>query len=294
MNHEQVSHDTIPEIYWEMRQGSQEWLELRKSKITATDAVVIMGASHWKTKIQLYKEKTGEIQNQEFINPAMQRGLDLEPLARRCYEKMSGIPVDPAVVVKGWAMASLDGMYRTGEYIVEIKCPGKKDHAIAIQGKIPAHYMPQLQHQLYVCNLDQMHYFSFDGEQGVIVEVKRDQSFIDKMLKEELKFHICLKQKTPPDPEEGDYVEIDDPLWTLYAEKWQEVQEKKKKLEEQEDHLRKQLIFLSGECNARGAGVTLCQVKRRGNIDYSKIPQLQGIDLEPYRKDNINSWRLTC
>ena len=44
----------------EMQQGTPEWLALRKTKITATDACVIMGSSRWKTKTQLYREKLSD------------------------------------------------------------------------------------------------------------------------------------------------------------------------------------------------------------------------------------------
>ena len=59
------------------------------------------------------------------------------------------------------------------------------------------------------------------------------------------------------------------------------------------EDLRKQLIFLSGESNSRGSGISLCQVVRKGNVDYAKIPELKGIDLEKYRKGSISSWRIT-
>ena len=51
----------------EIIQGSQEWLDLRKTKITATDACVIMGESSWKTIIQLYEEKISQ-ENNTFVN----------------------------------------------------------------------------------------------------------------------------------------------------------------------------------------------------------------------------------
>lgn len=274
-------------------QGSSEWLALRKKKITATDASVIMGASHWKTKIQLYYEKKSNTPPAP-ANDRMQRGIDLEPIARDLFTIKTGIHVEPKVVVKDWAMASLDGISACGNYLVEIKCPGEKDHAFAVSGKVPDHYYPQLQHQMWICDLEQMYYFSFDGADGVLVTVDRDYIYCGKMIDEEMKFYECLVNNIPPEPVEGDYIERNDDLWQQCAIRWKSVNESMKRLEKEEEDLRKQLIFLSGESNTKGAGISLCQVTRKGTVDYAKIPELKHVDLDKYRKGTISSWRITA
>lgn len=281
------------EIIDNIIQGTPEWLAVRKTKITATDAPVIMGSSHWKTKIQLYHEKISNDVKPLYMNERMQRGVDLEPIARSLFTIQTGIEVEPKIAIKDWAMASLDGISACGNYIVEIKCPGEKDHAIALAGKVPDHYYPQLQHQMYVCDVQMCYYFSFDGADGVIVEVKRDDKYIAKMVEEEKKFYECLVSKTPPEPSETDYIERNDALWELHASNWKNLMQAKKQLEKEEEELRRQLIFLSGESNTKGTGISLCQIQRKGNVDYSKIPELKGVNLEQYRKESINSWRIT-
>ena len=276
----------------DVEQGSQEWLHLRKTKITATDACVIMGASPWKTKIQLYKEKTTD-QPPMIPNERMRRGTELEPMARSLFNIQTDTFMTPKVVVKDWAMASLDGMNMFFDKIVEIKCPGDKDHALALQGKVPDHYYPQLQHQMWVTGLNSCYYYSFDGVDGVTVEVKRDNKYIEKMIIEEKKFYDCIQSETPPEASEDDYVERNDSLWSHYASQWKQLTQQIKDLENQQEEVRKHLIFLSGESNSKGAGISLCQVQRKGNVDYSKIPELKTVDLDNYRKKDINVWRLT-
>lgn len=277
----------------ELEQGTQEWLDFRKTKITATDSAIIVGASHWKTRIQLYNEKIDLNVKPLYINDRMQRGLDLEPIARDLFCVRTGHDMQPRVIVKEWAMASLDGINERNE-ILEIKCPGEKDHSIALSGKVPDHYYPQLQHQMYVCDSQKAFYFSFDGMDGVIVEVFRDDEYIEKMIIEEKKFYDCLINKTPPEPSEGDYIERNDQLWQQCASKWRSITSSIKELEKEEEELRKQLVFLSGESNTKGGGISLCQIQRKGNVQYDKIPELKGLDLEIYRKPAINSWRITC
>jgi putative phage-type endonuclease len=282
-----------PAVHFDLEQGSPQWHALRKTKITATDSCIIMGASHWRTKIQLYHEKISQECN-TFMNERMQRGVDLEPIARDLFIMKMGVIVSPQVVIKDWAMASLDGISDDGHLVVEIKCPGPTQHQMAVDGKVPDYYYPQLQHQMYVTGVNSVHYFSFDGTDGVVVVVNRDDAYIEKMIDEELKFFKCLQEKTPPPPDENDYIERDDDIWEQCASKWRSVTNSIKELEKEEEELRKQLVFLSGESNVKGAGISLCQVQRKGNVDYSKVPQLKGVDLEPFRKASINSWRITC
>lgn len=275
-----------------MVQGTPEWLQLRRSKITATDASVIMGASHWKTRIQLYHEKISGSPPAP-ANERMQRGIDLEPMARNLFCVQTGIYVEPMVVVKDWAMASLDGINDSGDVIVEIKCPGDRDHAIAVSGRVPDHYYPQVQHQIYVCDVQFAYYYSFDGIDGVIVKVDRDNKYIEKMVECEKKFYECLISRTAPDPSEGDYVERNDSLWEECAEKWKFICLNIKDLENQQEELRRQIIFLSGESNTKGGGISLCHMQRKGNVDYAKIPELKGVDLEKYRKSSTSMWRIS-
>lgn len=276
-----------------IEQGTPEWHALRKTKITATDASVIMGPYPWKTKLQLFHEKISDETAKNIVNARMQRGLDLEPVARELFQIETGIHVKPCVVVKDWAMASLDGMCAWEETIIEIKCPGEKDHALALAGKIPAHYYPQLQHQMYVTDLNHMFYFSFDGIDGVTIRVERNDEYIQKMIQEEQEFYACVLSKIPPEKEADDYTYIEDEKWEELASRWTILMESMQKIEQEQELIKKSIIELSGQSNAKGAGISLCQVYRKGNVDYSQIPELKNVDLDAYRKPPINSWRIS-
>lgn len=277
----------------ELDQGSSEWLSVRKKHITATDAPIIMGVNPWKTKLQLYHEKKSDDPPKP-ANERMQRGIDLEPIARDLFNLKTGWDMKPAVLVKDWWMASLDGRDASSGSILEIKCPGEKDHAVAVAGMIPDHYFPQLQHQMYVSGVCVMYYFSFDGVDGKIVKIKRDEDYIDKMLIEEKKFYDCLISNTPPEPEESDYVKRIDPFWHDASLRLLRIRESRLALDKEEEFLKNQLIYLSEGKNSKGAGISLSQITRKGNIDYSKIPELKDVDLEKFRKESTKSWRITC
>lgn len=180
-------------------QGTESWLRFRRSHISASDASSILQCNPYKSILELYEEKVFGFEQDE--NHFMARGKELEPLALENFEKKTGLIMFPAVVkhdVIDWMMASLDGMTINRDALVEIKCNGKKNHDLALKGKIPRHYEAQIQHQLCCTNLDFAYYYSFDGLDGVIIKVKRDQNFIDILLEKEKEFWHCLQTFTPP------------------------------------------------------------------------------------------------
>lgn len=182
----------------DLEQGSDEWLAFRKNHITATDALIIMGLSPWRTREELLKEKLGLIEPKP-KNYLMERGKELEPIARSHAEENFGTFFIPEVCISNeypWMMASTDGISFDGNMLLEIKCPGKKAHEIAKAGSIPDYYMPQLQHQMAVCGFDECIYFSFDGSEGVTVVVQRDDVYIADLLVKEKEFYDCLINKT--------------------------------------------------------------------------------------------------
>src|SRR5262249_17463509 len=104
-------------------QGSPEWHEHRKAHRNASETPAVLGCSPWVTRHQLWLQRTGRAEQQ--INPAMRRGSELEPVARRAYEQLTGLVFEPLVLVDGEYSASLDGITLDGELMLEIKCPVK-------------------------------------------------------------------------------------------------------------------------------------------------------------------------
>jgi putative phage-type endonuclease len=183
-----------------MIQGSLEWLNFRRNKIGASDAAVIMHVSPWKKLITLWEEKIG-LKEEKSNTYHMKRGINLEPLARLYFNAMTGFRVEPDVCISfhyPWMMASLDGYDPKTNVVLEIKCPGKEDQALAVQGKIPEKYYPQLQHQMAVMEVDYMYYLSFNGIEGPILKVKRDQSYIEQMIEKEQIFYDCVANFVVP------------------------------------------------------------------------------------------------
>lgn len=266
-----------------------DWQEWRHNGLGASDSPIIMGVSPWKTRFQLWEEKTGPLLKESYNkgNWATDRGNRLEPKARAHYELLNNIDM-PAVLVENddypFIRASLDGYNEAASRILEIKCPGKDDHELAKNGQVPEKYYPQLQHQLLVTGANEAHYYSFDGESGHLVIVKPDAAYIKKLFKELVAFWELVITKTPPELSDKDFKKVRDKELQQAIDEWQavtlEVEEKQKLIAE----LREQIVAKLTHQNMVHKGVKIYKSYRKGNVDYSKIPVLKGLNLEEYRK----------
>lgn len=282
----------------DVSQDTPQWLEMRKNFVGASDSPVIMHESPWKTPFELWEEKVG-LKQFSFVTPAMQRGKDMEHIARYEFEKLTGKKYLPVVVKhpdNDFMIASLDGLSEDEKSIVEIKCPKKVDHELAKKGQVPRHYYAQLQHQLACCGLDMAYFYSFDGEQGCIVEVYKDASYIDTMVKREEAFIKCVRQFCPPSLCEKDYIEVIDPKWEMLSKKYVKLKRLLSNLETKEKEIREELIHIAGGLNSTGNGIKLSKVVRKGSIDYDAMLKQEKIqvNLERYRKPSIESWRISA
>jgi putative phage-type endonuclease len=273
-----------------IEQGSEAWHQLRSQKIGASDAASIMGVCPYgKTAYQLWEEKTGIAKRPE-SNSAMRRGSALEEEARRLFIEQTGIYVEPAVCTSDaegydFMMASYDGLSLCGEIAVEIKCPKREFHDMARHGEVPAGYIPQLQHQIFVNNIKKMFYASYNGENLIIIEVKRDDIYIKTLLEQEKSFYEHLSSFEPPALQPNDYTTRVDDEWVRTASNCIVYAAKMKEFEELYEAERLKLIELAQGENCVGGGLRLSRSIVKGRIDYKKIPELKGVNLEKYRNE---------
>lgn len=180
----------------------EAWLKRRDRGVGGSDADVIMGTSPFSTPFELWARKTGRLRPQP-QTAAMLRGLELEPLARRAYEKIAGVRMPPAeleharyVFVRG----NLDGLNRGIGRALEIKCPNAIDHGTAKEGRVPEKYKWQCVHLMLVAEVPALDYFSFDGLSGVIVPLVRNTVQEEELLQAEEIFWTHVIKDIPPPP----------------------------------------------------------------------------------------------
>ncbi|MFL2976264.1 MAG: lambda exonuclease family protein, partial [Candidatus Thalassarchaeaceae archaeon] len=177
-------HPRVIELYRRpfFKQGTEQWLEQRKSFLTASDVGAVLGNCIFKDRGTVHGQKIGTIFPEEQTE-AMKHGTLTEPEARREYERITGNKVVQFGLLTGTEMlhfigASVDGITTDG-IVVEIKCPYSRKIR---PGVVPSYYHDQVQTQLAVCDLDIAHYFeynSFDGTHN-LVEIKRDSNWLSE------------------------------------------------------------------------------------------------------------------
>ena len=136
----------------DLNQDSQEWKKWRHNGITATDAPIIMGENPWKSTSELLSKKINPPKD-DFINDAMRRGMELEPIARKLYNDKHNQNVRPVCLQSNtyeWLKASLDGLSIDRNSVVEIKCGESVYKSVNNFRKVPDYYYGQLQHVLAV------------------------------------------------------------------------------------------------------------------------------------------------
>lgn len=280
----------------DIQQNTPEWHEFRKGKIGASMAPIIMGVSNYQTRLQLYNEMVG-IQPKKEQNSAMKRGHELESVARDwCKTVLHLDDLEPVVVEHDelyWCIASLDGYSPFYDIIVEIKCPNKADHILALQGEIPAHYYPQLQHQMFVTGKKECTYISFNGKEGAVVACYRNNEYIKNMVLQELDFLKCVQLKIPPDPTDKDEVVIDDEESIGIASQYEFVLSEIESMEAEKEKLKQLIIERCKATKNKIGNIKIIKSSRKGAIDYKSIPELMDVDVELYRKEKIEYWEIS-
>lgn len=128
----------------------------------------------------------------------MARGTQLESEARRRYMARTGKDVRPACLQSrryGWLRASVDGLSRNGDAVVEIKCGKSTYQRVSESNCVPDHYYGQLQHILAVTGLQSLDFWCYlPGCPELLLNVLRDEAYIERLLRTESEFWERVQQ----------------------------------------------------------------------------------------------------
>lgn len=175
-------------IYDKLEQGTQEWLDLRLGKLTASKAQAI--GSNGKGLETLVYEKVAELMTgktkDSYTNPDMERGNELEEMARNAYELETGILVRQVgfVELNKYVGCSPDGLIEE-DGLQEIKCPNDVTFVKFLHSqKIDTGYDWQMQMQMLVTNRKWVDYVLFNPnfkKSVIITKVARNEAKIKKL-----------------------------------------------------------------------------------------------------------------
>ncbi len=183
----------------------EEWLEHRKLGIGGSDASVVCGISRYKSPVELWLDKTGQLPSQE-AGEAAYWGTQLEPFVRAEFTKRTGIEVSQVKQLlqseeHPFMLANLDGICEVpdvGTCVFEAKTASAYK-AGEWENSIPDEYMCQIQH-----------YMAVTGYKGTYIAVliggntfrwkfvERDEELISMLIELEADFWNHVEDGTPP------------------------------------------------------------------------------------------------
>lgn len=274
-----------------MHQGSPEWLQYRQSHRNASETPTVMCLSPWypKTHKQLARLKRGLDTMPD--NPAMAYGREHEAEVRRHLEKKTGLIFEPAVMVDGDYSASLDGITLDGETICEVKAPGPNSSTVhdARRRVVPGHYAAQICHQLAVSKAKRCIYAVLAGDEVITFTIEPDPEYWERIQAAWNEFWPLM---TCDEAELTEYAERTDDAWRDAVAYYRAAKAEYDSGESALKDARARLIALADKQPSEGFGVRVMRTLRAGAVDYSKVPELAGVDLEPYRKRGTECWQL--
>lgn len=180
------------EFFDEVEQGSPDWYELRLGTPTASCAAMVLRDADAKTRVEYMRKLAGELMTGKpaegkIVTAAMQRGNDMEPLAREHYERSYLITVERVGFVRRrlpsgrFVGCSPDGLLSRRSRGLEIKtvAPHLLIPLLEPTASIPSEHLAQVRWTQWVCDLDAVDLLLFyEGMPPRSFTVKRNEAAI--------------------------------------------------------------------------------------------------------------------
>lgn len=273
-----------------MRQerDNKDWLAFRRNHIQASDSFTI-----WEGKdaqlFDLWLDKMG-LGEEVYETEAMRHGKSLEPVAREFFNTHMNDVFFPEVVESKehpFMGASLDGINTKRNALLEIKCPWSSNLLEEVRREeIPIRYICQTQHQMMTTGIHKMYFLVFKSPYDFhITEIEYSKNVCDVLLEKERVFWNKVQSRVPPMEERRDEE------WISLEQQYLDFAVAEKEISRCKEEVLEQLKQLANGKTAFGPSLMLTKYTRRGNVDYGKIPELSGVDLDKYRKETSECWR---
>lgn len=302
-------------------ESRKDWLMWRRSGLGSSDAPILMNASRFKTRLQLYEDKISTDDIVEDGSYIMDKGNEAEIRVRSLFELMQGRNFSPGLCVLEdypFIRASLDGWSEDKTEIAEIKLLTVYDSREPVNmesegrikfenvklGILPDEYVDQVYHQLNASKANKCWFVGYAEDKAkrgtigiediAIIEVLPNPVYQATLLSEEIKFwneHVL--KKLPPIPSDKDYKNLTGMAKSLND--WKKLKIKIDKLSEDLEIKRKEILAAAvaqGHPRYEMTGVRIRQESRIGTIQYKSIKELDGVDLEKYRGKGLTSWKM--
>ena len=190
---------------FDMEQGTQEWIDIRLGKITASnfDKVVTKVGKPSVSSQSLVNKAVAQLiigdSEESFTNDTMQRGTDMEGEAFDFVNLILGYEFSKVGFLDsglGYG-CSPDGFNTEHNMGLELKCPLAHTHVgYLAAGTLPKQYFHQVQGSLLVSGFNKWVFVSYHPQFPALeLVVERDEKFISQLEQELLKSCEKIKEK---------------------------------------------------------------------------------------------------
>jgi putative phage-type endonuclease len=279
-----------------IKQDTPEWLELRKTKIGASDVPIIMGQSPFMTAYKLWLIKTGKIEQPE-PTPAMKKGKELEPKVRALLEEKYEESLTAKVFVEPtYVMASIDAINFDNTLAFEIKCPNKVGFDKFVSSGIPYHYQLQMQYQMFAVGLRSMTFVGYYEGEFYEQTLESDSSLINGILDVCNDFHSCMQNDIPPETTEEQHIFVNDEEFMIACEEYKEACNTEALAAGLVKQAREKMLDMTDGGNVENSVIKITNFYRKGNVDYKKLCEELDVSnekLDIYRKGSTKQTKIT-
>lgn len=288
-----------------MEQRSTEWFEARRGKLTGSNVGAALGVNPWKTPDDLVRQMVREYHGAEPEfqgNAATEYGAAHEPLAIMDYLGKTGNLVEECGFFvhpdHDWLGASPDGLVGD-DGLIEVKCPfglrNKKGDDLQFKSASEQpHYYAQMQVEMACTGRSWCDFYQWTPNGDYLERVEYDQKWFTDNLPALLEFyHRYINELDNQEHLEPRQVEVNTQRAKCLLDEYDSLCEQIDNATERKKEIMDELVSMSKERDAIIHGRKLTKVVRKGSVQYKKIPELQGVDLEQYRGKPTEFWKLT-
>ncbi len=263
-------------------------LEIRRNHIGAIDSPAICGVSPWATASDVYLDKLGLLEPLE-VSKAMERGNEMEPAILDWAAKELGVNIrkNQYRISKQNRIftCTLDAAVVEATWAIEGKTTGQPE----LWGEegtddVPGHVIVQVQHQMYVCDLDRVYVPVLMGGWSLELKmyvVERSEIIIKEIVKRGIAFwHNHVAKQIPPDAttptmdslrrirrEPNKIINLED-LAEVTVFDWEKAKKAATEADKESKRLKSEVINLLGDAEAgqlaNGDRVTYMESSRKG------------------------------
>lgn len=279
-----------------IEQRSKEWFKQRVGKITGSRVGAILGMNPWQKPKDVMRAMVREYHGaeSEFTgNVATEYGTNFESIAQGDFEIETGLNVNETGFHVSseydWLGASPDGLIND-DAVLEIKCPYSARPIGILKSIIEQpHYYAQIQIELFCTNRNKCYFYQWSQHKTSLEIVDFNKYWIEENLPKLKSFYDdYLREIKSPDKHLADLVQTKEAqeLVDEYNQYKQDMAQAKEFMED----AKKRLIALADGKKTNISGLLVYECERQGNVNYKKIPELEGVDLDRYRGKPTKYW----